>query len=69
VAEIITHPDPKLAPYFWRHDPPLPHPCWVCGEPTEWVYLDIGFQHIDCDLYPSHEGQVRTVRGVRTVTP
>lgn len=43
---LIEHPD---HPDFWRHEPPNPHPCWVCGEPTPWVYLDLGFEHPECD--------------------
>lgn len=52
---------------FWRPD--KPGRCWVCGELTEWAYLDIGYQHLDCEAYPSPEGDVRIVRGVKTVNP
>lgn len=47
---------------FWR--PAMPGPCWVCGDETEWAYLDIGWQHPDCDAYPTEDGDVRVVRGV-----
>ena len=28
-----------------------------------WIYLDIGYQHIDCDAYPSEEGAVIIIGG------
>lgn len=40
-------------------------PCWICKDPTKWVYLDIGRQHLDCDAYPSPEGDVVIIRGVK----
>lgn len=62
--KIVDHPtDPTL----WRHDPPQPYPCGVCGDLTEWVCLDIMYQHEDCDMYPSEEGHVTIVRGVKSV--
>ncbi len=51
-------------PDFWEHDPPKLKPCWVCGEPTSWVYLDMDFQHPGCDLIPTPEGgAIRIVNG------
>lgn len=63
---LIDHPD---VPDFWRHDPAVIDKCGVCGEETEWVYLDLGHQHPDCEKYPVPEGTVWIVRGVRTVIP
>ncbi len=60
---IVDHPDPKLAPYWWRHEPPEANACWVCGEDTKWIYLDIGYQHTFCDRYPTENGDVMTIKG------
>jgi hypothetical protein len=38
-------------------------PCWVCGDLTSWAYLDLGYQHLDCDAYPDIEGEFKVVRG------
>ena len=46
---------------FWR--PGGSKPCWVCGEPTEYAFLDMSYQHPDCDGYPSDVGDVRIVNG------
>lgn len=62
-AVTIDHP---TDPEFWRHDPPLWKPCFVCGGPTCWVEMDLGFKHPECDMYPSEEGHVRIVLGVET---
>jgi hypothetical protein len=56
-----------MADHLWK--PRTPGPCWVCGEETEYAYLDIGYQHTNCDAYPAPEGDVRIVRGVKSVTP
>jgi len=46
-----------------------PGPCWVCGAPTNYAYLDLGWQHPDCDAYPAYAGpglpdeHVRIIRG------
>jgi len=56
-VDHATYPD------FWRHEPPQPSTCWVCGQLTPWVYLDLGYQHIDCDMYPSEHGDVRIIGG------
>jgi hypothetical protein len=57
---------------FWRNKGDdgqwLTGNCYICGDPVEWVYLDIGWQHLDCDEYPSTTGDdakpaVRIVRG------
>lgn len=48
---------------WWRMDDDRMDGCWVCGEPTEWIYLDMGFQHPDCDAYPSDRGHEKIVRG------
>lgn len=39
--------------------------CWVCGNPSKWAYLDLGYQHPDCDRYPSPDGDVLIVGGMR----
>lgn len=62
-AVTIDHP---TDPEFWRHDPPLWKPCFVCGGPTCWVEMDLGFKHPECDMYPSEKGHVRIVLGVET---
>ena len=51
----------------WRHEPPRWNPCYVCGHPTCWVELDIGFKHPECGMYPTEEGRVRIILGVKTV--
>lgn len=56
-------------PGFWRHEPPKPQPCWVCGEETPWIYLDLGYQHYDCDRFPAGDGEHIVVRGVERVKP
>lgn len=61
---LIDHPDHHD---MWRHEPPLWEPCYVCGHPTCWVELDIGFKHPECDMYPSEEGDVRIELGVKSV--
>ncbi len=48
---------------FWKPD--KPGLCWVCGEETEYAYLDIHWQHPDCEKYPSPEGDVTIIRGIR----
>jgi hypothetical protein len=53
---------------FWRVSRWKPGRCWVCGGWTRWAHLDIGYQHPDCDAYPSEEGDVRIVRGIREET-
>lgn len=50
---------------FWRDDPPTHGACWVCGDETEWILADVGYQHPDCDRYPSPDGDVWIVRGRR----
>jgi len=62
---LIDHPANGS---LWRHDPPKLGPCYVCGEKTKWIELDIGYKHEDCDLYPTNDGHVRIVRGVRHAT-
>ena len=47
---------------FWR--PEKPGTCWVCGEETEYAYLDIDYQHPDCEMFPSPQGNVKVVRGI-----
>jgi len=61
-VSTVDHP---ADPDFWRHHPPRWERCWVCGGPTCWVYLDIGFQHPECDQYPTEEGDVAIVLGRR----
>lgn len=61
-VNLVDHP---IDPTLWRHEPPIPGTCWVCGEETKWICLDIAYQHEDCDAYPSEEGDVRIVRGVK----
>lgn len=62
---LIDHPtDSDL----WRHDPPSPGKCYVCEDFTQWVELDIGYRHEDCEIYPTIGGTVRIVRGVRHST-
>lgn len=59
--ELLDHPANND---FWRHVPPKPGNCWVCGERTSWIYLDIGYQHLDCDMYPTENGDVVIMGGV-----
>jgi hypothetical protein len=59
---IVDHPND---PSMWRHEPPMWESCMVCGHPTCWVELDIGFKHHECDAYPSEEGDVMIVLGLR----
>lgn len=40
--------------------------CWVCGKRTIWAYLDIGYQHPDCDSYPEGDKAVTIIRGRRS---
>lgn len=53
---------------FWRHEPPRWGRCWVCGEETVWVFLDVAHQHPDCDKSPSPDGETVIIRG-RPVRP
>lgn len=62
-AQLVDHPD---RPDLWRHEPPMWGPCSVCGGPTCWAEMDIAFMHPECDMYPSEEGDVRMVLGVKT---
>ena len=48
-----THTD------FWR--PGGADRCWVCGRYTVWAYLDINWQHPDCDGFPTEDGQVYVI--------
>ena len=48
---------------FWK--PETPGLCWVCGKASEYAYLDMAYQHKDCASYPSLEGDVRIIAGVR----
>lgn len=63
---VVDHPAQMG---YWRHEPPIWESCAVCGGPTCWVELDITFMHPECDMYPSEEGDVRIVLGVKEVTP
>lgn len=43
--------------------------CWCCGHETSTAYLDIGWQHRECDAYPNYtrtggEGHFLRIRGV-----
>lgn len=62
---MTTTVDHPTLPDFWRHNPPKLGACWVCGDQTPWVYLDIAYQHIDCDMYPTENGDVTIIKGVR----
>ncbi len=71
-VEVVTTPDSTIEMWatnhdFWRNTDDdgsqIIQNCWVCGEPTEWVYLDMGFQHLDCEEAPGADGPVRVVRG------
>lgn len=56
-------------PDFWRHEPPKIGPCWVCHQPTEWIYLDLGYQHLDCDSWPNEDGTATLIiRGGLQIT-
>src|SRR5690606_31634504 len=59
---LIDHPTDSS---FWRHSPPLWRPCGVCGHPTCWVELDIGFKHPECGMFPGPEGVVIIELGER----
>lgn len=39
--------------------------CWVCGQQTHTSYLDMGWQHMDCDKFPTSDGDVTIINGVR----
>lgn len=66
IPDEIVPPDKD----FWQ---PLggPKPCWVCGAPSNYAYLDIGWQHPDCDAWPEFGGpglpdvEARIIRGHR----
>lgn len=67
---IVDH---AIYPDFWRHNPPKIGRCWVCDEETHWIYLDIAYQHVDCDMYPSDEismgpADVKIIKGERVAT-
>lgn len=44
--KLVDHPE---HPDFWKHDPPILRECWICGLLCEWVYLDLGYQHPECE--------------------
>lgn len=48
-------------------EPVVPGPCWVCGDDAPLAYLDLGYQHMDCDMFPTPDGDVRIVKGERVV--
>lgn len=60
--KLIDHPD---NPDFWHHEPPIYRECWVCKVPTMWIYLDQAHQHIDCDMYPTENGDVVIIGGIK----
>lgn len=61
MSNLLCHPANND---FWRHVPPKPFKCWVCQGPTSWIYLDIGYQHPDCEMYPSEDGDVVVIGGI-----
>lgn len=61
MSELLNHP---LNEAFWRHDPPKPYACWVCGEKTAWIYLDLAYQHPDCDRYPTDGDDYVLIGGI-----
>ena len=61
----------------WLYQPYIPsdspwwHPthlgrCWVCHGWTRWAFLDVGYQHMNCDAYPVEGGHEFIIRGKRT---
>ncbi len=48
---------------FWR--PGGTGLCWVCGKRTVFAWLDLHWQHPDCDMYPTANGDVKIVKGRR----
>lgn len=38
----------------------------MCGEDTNWSD-DISYQHLDCDMYPIDNGDVRVVKGLQVI--
>lgn len=30
--------------------------CWVCGVVSDTAYLDLGYQHMGCDMFPTEDG-------------
>ena len=54
---------PHVHSGFWRVA--AKGACWVCGARTKWAWADLGYQHPDCDAYPTESGDVTIVRGVR----
>lgn len=64
MSEIVYHPDNSD---FWHQPGEILGRCWVCGDETEWIYLDLAHQHPDCDEGPSSDGfYFRTIGGVTT---
>lgn len=59
---FLGHP---ANPDFWRHSPAVRGACWVCGDETRWICLDLGFQHPSCDAYPDGNEHVMIIRGGR----
>ena len=60
----ITHP---TNPDFWAHEIFTLGVCWVCKAQTPWIYLDLGYQHIDCDMFPNEDGSRTTIINGREV--
>ena len=48
---------------FWK--PGGEDHCWVCGRMTKWAWADLGWQHRDCEMYPSEDGDVVIIHGKR----
>lgn len=49
-------------------EPLVPGACWVCGDDAPLAYLDLGYQHMDCDwwpLPPDENGNVSSIKIVR----
>lgn len=50
---------------FWKPKSPDLGYCWICGGETRWVYLDIGYQHKDCDAGPAGPRGLTSVVTIR----
>ena len=54
----------QLASDWWK--PERPGKCWVCRKDTVWAYLDIAYQHKDCEMWPNEDGTDTVIIGGRS---
>ena len=56
----------EWASAFWFSD--KPGICWVCRQPTFWVWADQDYQHKTCDMWPTEEGYTGiAINGITTI--